>query len=337
MDPKNISRHHNTCIKRFRKIIEEKDNIIQQKHNIIIEKDKIINDKDKTINDTITQLEIYKELSLQSRKTVEDIARHNYNNTDNSDSIDIVEDENNNTDNTKECYNIQKDNTNNNTDIIELKLILKNDKILYIPVSKDGYVNCTKLCKAGNKRIDNWNRLKQSNDLLNVYSKLPHNRGSLISRSIEGRNGGTYFPIDIAIQIAQWIDPYFALQVSRWTREILLFGKVELGKEKSNEELENKFHSIITNTTEKKLSVDMDPYHEKDVLYIYNVNPKEELNIQIPEDKECYEFGVTSNIKQRDNSYNNDKCYDKVRLDRIVEYKDRHSLTSGEKRVKKYI
>ncbi len=114
-------------------------------------------------------------------------------------------------------------------------------------------------------------------------------------------------------------------------------GKVELGKEKSNEELENKFQSIITNTTEKKLSIDMDPYHEKDVLYIYNVNPKEELNIQIPEDKECYEFGVTSNIKQRDNSYNNDKCYDKVRLDRIVEYKDRHSLTSGEKRVKNIV
>ena len=47
-----------------------------------------------------------------------------------------------------------------------------------IPVSKDGYVNCTKLCKAGGKRIDNWNRLKQSEELLQVYSKLPHNQGT---------------------------------------------------------------------------------------------------------------------------------------------------------------
>ena len=69
-------------------------------------------------------------------------------------------------------------------------------------------------------------------------------------------------------------------------------------------------------------------------MYIYNVNPKEELNIQIPQDKHCYEFGVTSNIKQRDSAYNNDKCYNKVRLDRIVEYKDRNSLARGEKRIK---
>ena len=36
MNPKNITRHHNTCIKRFRKIIEEKDNIIAEKTNRII-------------------------------------------------------------------------------------------------------------------------------------------------------------------------------------------------------------------------------------------------------------------------------------------------------------
>ena len=131
------------------------------------------------------------------------------------------------------------------TDIIELKLILQNNSEINIPVSKDGYVNCTKLCQAGNKRIDNWNRLKQSKELIEAYSKLPHFRGSLILRAVEGKNGGSYYPMDIAIQIAQWIDPYFALQVSRWTRELLLFGKVELGQEKSNKELEEKFNEKI--------------------------------------------------------------------------------------------
>jgi hypothetical protein len=131
------------------------------------------------------------------------------------------------------------------TDIIELKLILQNNSEINIPVSKDGYVNCTKLCQAGNKRIDNWNRLKQSKELIEAYSKLPHFRGSLILRAVEGKNGGSYYPMDIAIQIAQWINPYFALQVSRWTRELLLFGKVELGQEKSNKELEEKFNEKI--------------------------------------------------------------------------------------------
>ena len=138
-----------------------------------------------------------------------------------------------------------KTNFEQSTDIIELKLVLQNNSEINIPVSKDGYVNCTKLCQAGNKRIDNWNRLKQSKELIEAYSKLPHFRGSLILRSIEGKNGGTYYPIDISIQIAQWLSPSFALQVSRWTRELLLFGSVTLGQEKSNKELEEKFNQKI--------------------------------------------------------------------------------------------
>ncbi len=62
-------------------------------------------------------------------------------------------------------------------------------------------------------------------------------------------NQGTYYPIDIAIQIAQWADPYFAIQVSRWIRELLVYGKVELGQEKSNKELENKFQEQINQLT----------------------------------------------------------------------------------------
>ena len=58
--------------------------------------------------------------------------------------------------------------------------------------------------------------------------------------------------MDIAIQIAQWIDPYFALQVSRWTRELLLFGSVTLGQEKSNKERENKFQEQIKQLTQEK-------------------------------------------------------------------------------------
>ena len=138
-----------------------------------------------------------------------------------------------------------KTNFEQSSDIIELKLVLQNNSEINIPVSKDGYVNCTKLCQAGNKRIDNWNRLKQSKELIEAYSKLPHFRGCLILRSIEGKNGGTYYPIDIAIQIAQWLSPSFALQVSRWTRELLLFGSVTLGQEKSNKELEEKFQQKI--------------------------------------------------------------------------------------------
>ena len=41
----------------------------------------------------------------------------------------------------------------------------------------------------------------------------------------------------VAINIAQWISPDFDVKVSAWIYELVLTGKVELGKEKSNDEL----------------------------------------------------------------------------------------------------
>ena len=52
-----------------------------------------------------------------------------------------------------------------------------------------------------------------------------------------GNHSGSWIHPDLAVQLAQWISPHFAIQVSRWIRELALTGKVELGKEKSNEEL----------------------------------------------------------------------------------------------------
>ena len=70
--------------------------------------------------------------------------------------------------------------------------------------------------------------------------------------STSGRYGGSWIHPDLAIQLAQWCSPSFAIQVSRWTRELLLYGKVELGNEKSNKELENKFQQQIQILTEEK-------------------------------------------------------------------------------------
>lgn len=46
---------------------------------------------------------------------------------------------------------------------------------------------------------------------------------------------------DIAVQIAQWCNSSFALQVSQWTRQLILLGNVTLGQEKTNKELEERF------------------------------------------------------------------------------------------------
>ena len=280
-------------------IVVEEKKILEFKYNMVIKKKKILEFKYDNLLDKITTSAISK------------------------------------TNNTNNILHSQK----NNTEIILCKLSLDNKNFVHIPVRKDGMVNATSLCKAGNKLFGDYKRNKQTDEYLHALSAVMEIPITALINIKQGGNNkyeqGTWVHRKVAIHLAQWISPYFAVQVSRWIDELLICGSVTLCQEKSNNELDNEFKSVISNTTtEKKLSIDMEPYHEKDVLYIYNVNPKEELNIQIPQDKHCYEFGVTSNIKQRDSAYNNDKCYDKVRLDRIVEYKDRNSLARGEKRIK---
>jgi hypothetical protein len=121
----------------------------------------------------------------------------------------------------------------------DFKLVLSDGKEFSIPVRKDGYVNATLLCKASGKRIDNWMRLDSTKNLFSEFSNSLRSEGVKSTDCLEGKYGGTFIHPDLAVQLAQWISPSFSLQVSRWIRELLLTGKVELGKEKSNEELEN--------------------------------------------------------------------------------------------------
>ena len=56
----------------------------------------------------------------------------------------------------------------------------------------------------------------------------------------------------VAINVAQWVSPEFDVKVSKFVFELMLFGKVELGQEKSNKELENKFQEQIKLLTQEK-------------------------------------------------------------------------------------
>jgi hypothetical protein len=91
---------------------------------------------------------------------------------------------------------------------------------------------------------------------------IPGNQGITSLVAVKGNsseiNQGTFAHPDIAIQIAQWCSPKFALQVSRWIRELLITGKVELGNEKTKE--------LNDISEQKRLSLDIQPYLFKDVL-----------------------------------------------------------------------
>jgi hypothetical protein len=94
-------------------------------------------------------------------------------------------------------------------------------KLIPVHMRADGYINVTSLCKAGGKDIRKWRAKKSSTDLINSLSQLTGIPVSSILQSQSGQHtGGTFAHPDIAIQIAQWVSVEFAIQVSRWTREL---------------------------------------------------------------------------------------------------------------------
>jgi hypothetical protein len=100
----------------------------------------------------------------------------------------------------------------------------------------DGYINLNEMADATGKRIDNWTRLKETQDLIEEFnlqqegvpSDLRERLPALLTLRGGVGGGGTWAHPDIALQFAQWCSPAFALQVSRWIREWLTTGRSPL-------------------------------------------------------------------------------------------------------------
>lgn len=78
----------------------------------------------------------------------------------------------------------------------------------------DGYVNATAMCKACGKLFADYNRLSTTKDFLEA---LALDMGNPISKIIVVRRGkpaelqGTWVHPDVAINLAQWLSPQFAV------------------------------------------------------------------------------------------------------------------------------
>lgn len=114
----------------------------------------------------------------------------------------------------------------------------------------DGFINATAMCLAHNKNINDWFTTKDTFDLFvaladdlgieiksgefrnldiarlsaSKYSKIFS--GLVLSkRGSPETGGGTWLHPDLAIQLAQWCNKPFAIQVSKWIREWMTTGK----------------------------------------------------------------------------------------------------------------
>jgi hypothetical protein len=142
-------------------------------------------------------------------------------------------------------------------DIFNCELTLLNDEKFIIPMRKDGYIHATSLCKASNKRLTLWKSNKETFDLINTLSlKVGIPTSALIEIHKGGNNKtnqGTWIHPDLGIHLAQWCNPSFSLQVSKWVRELIITNKVEIGKEKSVDEIKEEYEKKISEIEEKHI------------------------------------------------------------------------------------
>jgi hypothetical protein len=117
-------------------------------------------------------------------------------------------------------------------EIKEFKLLLPNGSDFIIPIQKDGMVNATLLCQAGGKNFKDYVKNKQTELYIEA---LKSDRNIIPSQLIIVNKGnsskfiqGTWVHRLVAIDLARWVYPSFAVQMTKWMDELFTTGKVEL-------------------------------------------------------------------------------------------------------------
>ena len=84
----------------------------------------------------------------------------------------------------------------------------------------DGFINATAMCKAAGREYSRYRELKQTNEFLQALTldlglsevQLTHRIGG--APGGDPRNQGIWVHPQVAINLAQWLSPKFAVQVS---------------------------------------------------------------------------------------------------------------------------
>lgn len=113
----------------------------------------------------------------------------------------------------------------------------------------DGYIHATSMCQAAGKRVDKW---RFSPETVQVVEFLMGRLNVSEDYLIQSKNGkdpctqGTWVHPNLLLTLANWCSPILCIQIFRWVRELMLFGKVEMGKEKSASALDQQLKTKLS-------------------------------------------------------------------------------------------
>ena len=87
----------------------------------------------------------------------------------------------------------------------------------------DGYINATAMCKMAGKQFSNYRHLETTKKFLVELSAVNGIPLTAIIHTIRGGNApqlqGTFVHPKVAIHLAQWLSPEFAVMVTEWVFE----------------------------------------------------------------------------------------------------------------------
>ena len=128
-------------------------------------------------------------------------------------------------------------------------LVLNDITIDVDPVSL--MINVTQMCKAAGKLFADYQILSGTKEYLQALESIIGIPIIELVQANVGHTGGTWVHRLVAVHLAQWLSPSFAVQVSLWVNELMITGKVEIGNELSNEAIDNKWRQRVEEEKEK--------------------------------------------------------------------------------------
>lgn len=108
----------------------------------------------------------------------------------------------------------------------------KVDNGLIIPQRQsDGYINATAMCQVAGKKFSDYARLSSTQEFIEALSADAGIPASELIQQVKGGNSvqGSWVHPDVAINLAQWLSPKFAVMVSKWVREWMAGGRYSGG------------------------------------------------------------------------------------------------------------
>lgn len=98
---------------------------------------------------------------------------------------------------------------------------------------KDGYINATTMCKVAGKEFKHYNENKTTKAFIAALSAEVGIPTSELIQTLTGGTPalqGTWVHPQVAINLAQWCSPVFAVRVSKWVYDWISSGAVGAGK-----------------------------------------------------------------------------------------------------------